>query len=347
MRTKQPIRSKRDHFMYLDCLESNYLEPTPVLIKTKQANEALLKSKLVDLLGHEPASPTRSPTTIFAPMSTPPPMTLPPTVDKPSLPETSVWGSAAPMLKRVWSSSREEEVMDEWLDELTLQKRAKMILKGASAWPQKDCEAKTKHRRLHAKFWAKKREQKKSVLQRVVLAEHDDELARGGDPTLPVAAVSQKTLYLLQKAGARKLPRENGLRRAKTRRDKRRASSSARCFAFDDPEQAGWPTHLDEVEGAAKSAAATATAVRYDLNLAFALLRREPTGPALAELFTRGVPLSFDATKDLKNLLKLQPQPKSKATVKPLPLQAREDTPHPKVKTRAAHPKGPRGKRGC
>jgi hypothetical protein len=58
-----------------------------------------------------------------------------------------VWGSASPMLKRVWSSSREHEVMEEWLDEVTLQNQAKMVLKGASAWPEKDLEHKTKHSR--------------------------------------------------------------------------------------------------------------------------------------------------------------------------------------------------------
>ena len=58
-----------------------------------------------------------------------------------------VWGSASPMLKRVWSSSREHEVMEEWLDEVALQNHAKMVLKGASAWPEKDREHKTKHAR--------------------------------------------------------------------------------------------------------------------------------------------------------------------------------------------------------
>ena len=58
-----------------------------------------------------------------------------------------VWGSASPMLKRVWSSSREHEVMEEWLDEVELPNNAKMVLKGASAWPEKDREYKTKHAR--------------------------------------------------------------------------------------------------------------------------------------------------------------------------------------------------------
>ena len=58
-----------------------------------------------------------------------------------------VWGSESPMLKRVWSSSREHEVMEEWLDEVGLQNHAKMVLKGASAWPEKDREYKTKHAR--------------------------------------------------------------------------------------------------------------------------------------------------------------------------------------------------------
>ena len=92
MRTKQPIRSKRDHFMYLDCLESDYIEPVTMIIKQKQASQALSKAKLVEILGHDPASPSHSPTSIFAPVSAPPPtMKLPEAVAKPSLPSASVW----------------------------------------------------------------------------------------------------------------------------------------------------------------------------------------------------------------------------------------------------------------
>lgn len=58
-----------------------------------------------------------------------------------------VWGSASPTLKRVWSSSREHEVVEEWLDEVEMPNNAKMVLKGASAWPEKDREYKTKHAR--------------------------------------------------------------------------------------------------------------------------------------------------------------------------------------------------------
>ena len=147
MRTKQPIRAKRDHFMYLDSLESDDLvvEPVKVLIKQKQATVALSKAKL----GHEPVSPTHSPISIFAPMSVQPPrMKLPEAVAKPSLPRSSVWPLAAafPFGKRVWSSSRQHEVMEEWLDEIVLQKRAKMAFKGASEWPEKNRKEKTKHR---------------------------------------------------------------------------------------------------------------------------------------------------------------------------------------------------------
>ena len=198
MRTKQPIRSKRDHFMYLDCLESDHIEPVKMLVKPKALTEV-----------------ASSPTSIFAPMSAAPPtMKLPEAVAKPRLPRASVWphgekvpwlvslvpwayanlatcypgrlltrphamrssgcgplyaprmgcccrcakaahsallmqvwGSASPTLKRVWTSSREREVMDEWLDEVVLQNHAKMVLKSASAWPEKDREHKTKHAR--------------------------------------------------------------------------------------------------------------------------------------------------------------------------------------------------------
>ena len=74
MRTKQPIRSKRDHFMYLDCLESDHIEPVKMLVKPKALTEV-----------------ASSPTSIFAPMSAPPTMKLPEAVAKPRLPRASVW----------------------------------------------------------------------------------------------------------------------------------------------------------------------------------------------------------------------------------------------------------------
>ena len=74
MRTKQPIRSKRDHFMYLDCLESDHIEPVKMLVKPKAVTEV-----------------ASSPTSIFAPMSAPPTMKLPEAVAKPRLPRASVW----------------------------------------------------------------------------------------------------------------------------------------------------------------------------------------------------------------------------------------------------------------
>ena len=74
MRTKQPIRSKRDHFMYLDCLESDHIEPVKMLVKPKALTEV-----------------ASSPTSIFAPMSAPPTIKLPEAVAKPRLPRASVW----------------------------------------------------------------------------------------------------------------------------------------------------------------------------------------------------------------------------------------------------------------
>ena len=75
MRTKQPIRSKRDHFMYLDCLESDHIEPVKMLVKPKASTKV-----------------ASSPTSVFAPMSAAPPtMKLPKAVAKPRLPRASVW----------------------------------------------------------------------------------------------------------------------------------------------------------------------------------------------------------------------------------------------------------------
>jgi len=299
MRTKQPIRRERDHFMHLDCLESDHIEPVKMLVKPKALTEV-----------------ASSPTSIFAPMSAAPPtMKLPEAVAKPRLPRASVWGSASPMLKRVWSSSREHEVMEEWLDEVALQNHAKMVLKGASAWPEKDREHKTKHARLHEKFWVQKRTEKKRTLERTALAEHAHELARLNDAGDATPDASQKTLYLLQKSAARKPPRENAPRRAKVRRDQRRASRSARCFALDDGENLVWVMSQKQIERRREVAAALAeAAVQYDVKRAMALLRREPTGPALAELFKRGVPLSINATKDLTDLLERKPLPKMRST---------------------------------
>ena len=76
---------------------------------------------------------------------------------------------------------------------------------------------------LHDKFWAKKRKEKKHARERTALAEHEHELARLDDAGDATPAASQKTLYLLHKSAARKPPRKNAPRRAKVRRDQRRA----------------------------------------------------------------------------------------------------------------------------
>ena len=75
MRTKQPIRRERDHFMHLDCLESDHIEPVKMLVKPKASTKV-----------------ASSPTSVFAPMSAAPPtMKLPKAVAKPRLPRASVW----------------------------------------------------------------------------------------------------------------------------------------------------------------------------------------------------------------------------------------------------------------
>ena len=75
MRTKQPIRRERDHFMHLDCLESDHIEPVKMLVKPKAFTKV-----------------ASSPTSVFAPMSAAPPtMKLPKAVAKPRLPRASVW----------------------------------------------------------------------------------------------------------------------------------------------------------------------------------------------------------------------------------------------------------------
>jgi len=303
MRTKHPTPFQSRHFMFIDSLESHHTEdtePVKMLVKQKVKQVPEVES---------------SPTTIFAPMSAPPAMKLPEALPEPRLPRASVWGSASPMLKRVWSSSREHEVMEEWLDEVELPNNAKMVLKGASAWPEKDREYKTKHARLHDKFWAKKRKEKKHARERTALAEHEHELARLNDAGDATPAASQKTLYLLHKSAARKPPHKNAPRRAKVRRDQRRASRSARSFDLDDGENLVWVMSQKQIERRREVAAALAVAaMQYDVKRAMTLLHREPKGPALAELFKRGVPLSIKATKDLTDLLERKPLPKMRST---------------------------------
>ena len=86
---------------------------------------------------------------------------------------------------------------------------------------------------------------------------------------------------MLQKSAARKPPRENAPRRAKVRRDQRRASRSARCFALDDGENLVWVMSQKQIERRREVAAALAeAAVQYDVKRAMALLRREPTVPS-------------------------------------------------------------------
>lgn len=105
MRTKQPVRAKRDHFMHRDCVESEALQHNkPLHAKHKQPTK---------LTGPQPLSgtqvrpegkgrspwPSESPTSVLAPGSTPTsPLTLPVAVAKPSLPSTAVWGGHMPML---------------------------------------------------------------------------------------------------------------------------------------------------------------------------------------------------------------------------------------------------------
>ena len=104
MRTKQPARAKRDHFMHRDCVESEALEQSaPLSAKHKQPN---------NIIGAQPRSGAQvwpegkgrsawpsesSPNSVLTPGITPTsPLTLPVAVAEPSLPSTAVWGSRAP-----------------------------------------------------------------------------------------------------------------------------------------------------------------------------------------------------------------------------------------------------------
>ena len=103
MRTKQPIRAKRDHFMQRDCAESAVLDPVPPVLTTHKQATSLSKAQprsdaLMRPEGKEcTTSPSQSPTSVLAPIVTPPPpLTLPAAVVKPRLPSAAVWGIRAP-----------------------------------------------------------------------------------------------------------------------------------------------------------------------------------------------------------------------------------------------------------
>jgi len=103
MRTKQPVRAKRDHFMHRDCVESEALERiAPLRAEHKQPSN-LTSAQPRSGAQVRPAGkgrsawPSESPTSVFEPGVAPTsPLTLPVAVDKPSLPSTAVWGSKAP-----------------------------------------------------------------------------------------------------------------------------------------------------------------------------------------------------------------------------------------------------------
>ena len=137
---------------------------------------------------------------------------------------------------------------------------------------------------LHEKFWAQKRTEKKRTLERTALAEHAHELARLNDAGDAPPGAGQKSLYKRAKklllSASRKPPRENAALRAKVRRDARRASRSARCFALDDGENLVWVMSQKQIERRREVAAAVAEAsVQYDVKRVMALLRRESTVP--------------------------------------------------------------------
>ena len=133
---------------------------------------------------------------------------------------------------------------------------------------------------LHDKFWAKKRKEKKHARERTALAEHEHELARLNDAGDATPAASQKTLYLLHKSAARKPPHKNAPRRAKVRRDQRRASRSARSFDLDDGENLVRVMSQKQIERRREVAAALAVAaMQYDVKRAMTLLHREPKVP--------------------------------------------------------------------
>ena len=108
MRTKQPVRAKRDHFMHRECVESEALEAllhaAPLRAEHMQpTNITGAQPRSGDQVRPEgkgrTAWPSESHTSVFEPGVAPTsPLTLPVAVADPSLPSTAVWGSRAPTL---------------------------------------------------------------------------------------------------------------------------------------------------------------------------------------------------------------------------------------------------------
>lgn len=237
MRTKQHVRgARRETMVQKDSLESSlYFEDSmPVRkgkltkIRTQGMGDATSPKNVMD-----------SPDSIYTPLAAGPPAmkSLPEPVigQEPSsqaLPGTAMWGGG----RRVWTSPREKEVLDLWLDHVKLESRAKLPIKTKSTHSDMDRSEKVKQRGLTQKYWGKQRAQKK------VARLDADELAvvlkmadAGIDEHKQQVFVANNS-HFRRDGTMRGRPRKNSALRAKIRRFERCAARDRKCFAFDDPE---------------------------------------------------------------------------------------------------------------
>jgi len=155
MRGKAGLKGvTRDHSFYKDSLEASFMDDIHP-VKMKKTAQA-------------PASP-RSPASIFSslPEIMPKMEPLPKPVVKPDetmLPVNAVWGGG----RKVWTSKREQEILDECLDAEPLLSNAKMQLKTGEKAQRK---AKAKHASLEKKFYDTRRARKKVLRDEAAAAE--------------------------------------------------------------------------------------------------------------------------------------------------------------------------------
>jgi len=226
----------------------------------------------------------------------PEPMAVAPKPDEPSLPSTAVWGG-----RRIWTSPRGQEVLNQWLDDVQLLSRSKLAIKTHSTYSEMQRAEKAKQKGLMHKHWGKKRVQKSRARAAADALAEQLAMQMAGDadapgiPTRPPEATSDSA-PVCRDGKMRGERRKNGVIVAKLRRSQRRAARDRKCFAFDDAENL-------PVAPAPHTLRAKKKPVPFKKSYAYMLLCSEPLGPVLSDLFSGGLMLSMPATLDLEEML--------------------------------------------
>lgn len=321
-----------------DALEFYPNEDQPVIFKAKQLKAAQNQMK----------TPPQSPDTIFSSLANvPPPMKLPqPKATKATvnaspttslLPPAAVWGGG----RKVWTSRREQEILDQWLDEVKMTSRARMPAKAYTVWSDKERADKSKHRSLTTKYWIKRRSENRALLAHEDMqitdklhriAEDDDDDEADGDPNGGRDRDNDLDQQALLHGSSRKTfdykPRNQMARRAKVRRAARREARDSKCYRWDDwveaeaarievsaqlqHETSKWRVRFQQQQqqgATGKGTKHSAGKHPYPDEVIETLLMCyvvccEPKGPAVSNLRSGGVALSMAATCDLEDMLR-------------------------------------------